>query len=227
MWFISKNKRNPLDQHSHSQSGEDLIVNRILGRLKVEKPYYLDLGAYHPHTMSNTFHFYQKGCEGAIVEANPNLIPAFKRERPNDTILNIGVGSNAQNGSQLTFFVFQNRSVSTFSQLESEKLQNKGEKLESRITVGVYSLNSIVEKFCKKTPDFISVDLEGTDHDVLSDFDFSKHKPKVVCVETIIMPEEKKNETIFELMKSNGYMVYADTYINTIFVHEWSWENRY
>lgn len=226
MRFISKNKfiRN---EKSYSQSGEDVIVNRILGRLGIPTPYYLDLGAFHPHTMSNTFHFYEKECEGVLVEANPKLIPAFKKHRPKDQILNIGVGTKGQDGATITFFIFENQSVSTFSEQEAKKLMKKGERISEEIQIPVYSLDKLLETFCTRPPDFISVDLEGLDLAVLSDFDFEQFLPKIICVETIIMPEEIKNVSIIDLLNSKGYMLYADTYINSIFVHEESWRNRY
>lgn len=213
-------------QKSYSQSGEDIIANRVLGRLGFAKPYYLDLGGYHPIKMSNTYHFYEKGCTGVVVEANPLLINEFKKNRKRDNILNIGVGTKKQDNLNILFYIFENQSVSTFSEVESKKLINKGEVLLSKSELVVKSLNSIIKQDCEKAPHYISMDLEGIDYDVLKDFDFQTYRPKVWCIETILMPEEKKNIKIFGLLESNGYMVYADTYINTIFVDKESWYNR-
>lgn len=226
LFGFKKSSHHPF-QKSYSQCGEDLIVQRILTRLKKYNPTYLDLGAYHPTEMSNTFHFYEKGFRGVIVEANPNLIPAFKKMRPKDTILNIGAGTTEQFGSKLDFFEFANQTVSTFSKEEKEKLIQKGEKFVASHAVTVFSLNEIIKQYCSKTPDFISVDLEGIDYEVLSDFDFQTYKPSVFCIETIQMPEGTKNEAVIDLLKRNGYMVYADTYINTVFVLESAWVNRF
>jgi hypothetical protein len=64
---------------------------------------------------------------------------------------------------------------------------------------------------------------------VLGSFDFSSFRPEVFCVETLTYTEDKteqKIQGIFDLMIANGYMTYADTYINTIFVDRDAWLSR-
>jgi hypothetical protein len=58
---------------SYSQSGEDVIVDFIFQILKIQKPSYLDVGAHHPSYLSNTYLFYQKGCQGVCIEPDPVL----------------------------------------------------------------------------------------------------------------------------------------------------------
>lgn len=50
----------------------------------IKKPSYIDIGAHHPYEISNTAIFYMNGCRGVNVEANPNLIDEFYKERPDD-----------------------------------------------------------------------------------------------------------------------------------------------
>ena len=220
--------RNKIDyQKSYSQTGEDLIVNRILNRLKISNPYYLDLGGYHPHIMSNTYHFYEKGSNGLIVEANPNLIPAFKKYRPKDKVENIGVCGIDGDGMSLKFYEFENQTVSTFSEVEKNKLLYKGEKLLTEHLITMYTLNQIINQFCKKKPHFVSIDLEGIDLEVLQSYNFDTYMPLVFCIETAQMPEDTKNQKIIDLMNSKGYLLLADTYINSIFVVEGVWKNRF
>src|SRR3954468_21715772 len=79
-------------KRSFSQCGEDLIVDHIFQQLKIEKPSYLDIGAYHPKRLSNTYLFYLKGSRGINVEPDPSLFEAFLNERQEDINLNIGIG---------------------------------------------------------------------------------------------------------------------------------------
>ncbi len=61
---------------------------------------------------------------------------------------------------------------------------------------------------------------------ILQSLDFKEWRPAVICVETISYApkkEQKKVDNIFKYLKNNNYRVYADTYINTIFVDNTRW----
>lgn len=60
----------------------------------IKKPSYIDIGAHHPYEISNTAIFYMNGCRGVNVEANPNLIDEFYKERPDDINICCGVGNH-------------------------------------------------------------------------------------------------------------------------------------
>ena len=79
----------------------------------------------------------------------------------------------------------------------------------------------------ERTPDLVSLDVEGWDLDILRSIDFARYRPYVFCVETISYAEGDgsgvKSTEIHALMLENGYRLYADTYINSIFVAESSW----
>ena len=69
----------------------------------------------------------------------------------------------------------------------------------------------------------LSLDIEGLDLEVLKSLDFEKYPIPVICVETCTYSENHirpKDKTILEFVMSKGYEVYADTYINTIFVNK-------
>jgi hypothetical protein len=80
-----------------------------------------------------------------------------------------------------------------------------------------------------RTPDLVSLDVEGMDLEVLRSIDFSRHRPHVFCVETISYAQGDgsgvKNTDIHALMLENEYKLYADTYINSIYVAENSWRS--
>src|SRR5687767_14108710 len=77
---------------SYAQCGEDLIVDYVFTALGVQGPTYLDIGANDPVSLSNTYLFYRRRCAGVCVEPNPPLCEAFRRKRPRDHCLNVGVG---------------------------------------------------------------------------------------------------------------------------------------
>ena len=211
-------------RRSYSQCGEDLMIRSIFDSLKIPAPSYLDIGAHHPHHLSNTCLFYTTGSQGVNVEPDPELYARFRKERPRDINLNIGIGERAD---MLRFFVMNPRTLNTFSPDEAEKLVKEGFRIEREQQIPVRSVNSILEEyFCETAPDFVSIDVEGLDLQILQGFDFTRWRPKVFCVETITYSSQragKKIPEIAELLHGNDYFSYADTWVNTLFVDRRVW----
>lgn len=215
---------------SYSQSGEDIIIDFIFSvYLKDKKMYYLDIGAHHPYYLSNTARFYKKGFVGILVEPDPFLYKKIKESRPKDICINLGVSID-DNESELDFYIIQPPTLNTFSKEEAERYQKSGHEIVGKAKVGIININKIIERYAKEEVSFISLDIEGLDLDVLKSFDFNRYRPSVFCIETAVYSNNKipeKSREIHEIMSHNGYIVYADTYINTIFIDKQAWENSY
>ncbi len=202
-------------QKSYSQCGEDLIVSYIFNALKVAHPTYLDIGAHHPRYLSNTFLFYRQGSHGVTVEPDPFLFSKIKRARRRDVNLNAGMAAERGN---LNLYVFSSRTLNTFSKDEADKYVQAGHELVASHNIEVLTFDDVMQHF-KHTPDFISLDVEGMDMEILQSVDFSRYRPTVFCIETITYSrggEGRKLTEIDDMMAENGYLKYADTYINTI-----------
>ncbi len=217
----------PHSQLTYAQSGEDLILASLFYKLSIDKPSYLDIGANHPAYISNTYYFYLRGSRGVCIEPNPFLNKKIKKLRRKDTVLNVGVGVNGQSEADFYLFPKNAHGLSTFSKEEAEYWKNTGMKkvgkieFEKIIKVALIDINTVVKKYCKKIPDFISLDVEGLDMAILQSFDFNLLAPKVFIVETLKYDndqEEYKNNEIIDFMKEKGYQEYADTHVNTIFI---------
>ena len=213
---------------SYSQCGEDMIVNFIAAALGISNFKYLDIGAYHPSKLSNTYYFYKNNYTGVCIEPDPTLFREFLLEREKDICLNIGVSGSEKGVSD--FYVFEQKTLNTFSSGEAKRYQNEeGQKLETIVPVELCSLNNIIKQYFSVHPSFISLDIEGMDLEVIRSFDFAAFPVEIFCIETLTFSTnnmEHKVEDISEIMHANGYMTYADTYINTIYVKENIWKNR-
>lgn len=77
---------------SYAQHGEDVILWRALGDRGPGS--YVDVGAFHPTQDSVTRALYERGWRGVNIEAQPALLAAFQRERPEDTNLSMAVGDH-------------------------------------------------------------------------------------------------------------------------------------
>ncbi|MFZ5765135.1 MAG: FkbM family methyltransferase [Thermodesulfobacteriota bacterium] len=213
---------------SYSQSGEDIIVQRVLGRMGVKEVRYLDIGANDPVRLNNTYLLYKKGGRGVLVEPDPALCRRLSRRRKGDVVLQAGIGSIGSSEARL--YCFDNAYLNTFSREEADKIEQYGKHRVVRTeTVRLLDVNTILADYFDHGPDFLSLDVEGFDLEILAALDFNRFRPRVLCVETLIYTEdntEKKREEIFSLMEGNGYLLYGDTYINSIFVDREKWRNR-
>ena len=212
---------------SYSQCGEDLILQYLFRLLKIDRVRYLDIGAHHPTYLSNTYLFYASGGSGVCVEPDPSLFSEFPEKRPRDTHLNCGVGIQP---GEADFYVMSTSTLNTFSKEEAERYQSYGnQRILKIIPVTLATVNQIIEQHFSGCPNLVSLDVEGLDYAIMENFDFSRYRPEVFCLETLSYTEDKserKLTEIVDLMHENGYMTYADTYINTIFVDGTAWENR-
>jgi len=212
---------------SYSQSGEDIIIDFIFYNiLRIDKPTYLDIGAHHPFYLSNTAYFYGKGCRGINIEPNPDLIKLFYKYRKEDINLNIGISDKNQ---ILDFYIIDPPTMSGFSKFEAEKISsNHNFKIKDVKKIETFNLNEILNKYYNfRFPDFLNLDAEGLEKTILNSIDFKENYPKVICLETIEYSENgkgKKNIEIINFLENNGYVVYADTNINTIFVNKNLWK---
>lgn len=212
---------------SYSQCGEDLILQQLFMVLGISKVSYLDVGAHHPTYLSNTYLFYENGSKGVCVEPDPALFKEFGKKRPHDTHLNCGVGVVP---GEADFFVMSTSTLNTFSKEEAERYQSYGQqRIMKTIRIKLETINEIIRQNFEKSPNLVSLDVEGLDYLILQHFDFTKYRPEVFCLETLSYTEdrsERKLAEIIDLMHTNGYITYADTYINTIFVDAAAWEKR-
>ena len=229
--ITSKLKLNTLDDYSKlsfSQCGEDLIIKFIFDCLKIKKPSYIDIGAHHPFYLSNTALLYRNGSRGINVEPDPSLFRSFLENRLEDSNVNVGVGNSKE---ELDFYIISSPTLNTFSKEEAEKYSKEGDYTIKEVKkIEVLPVSEILTEFSNGAfPQFLNVDAEGIDEMIIKQIDFSNNYPIVICLETISFSTNGsgvKDKSLIDYIESNGYLVYADTYINTIFVKKEYWENK-
>ena len=203
---------------TYAQFGEDLILANIFALRGIEKPSFLDIGAHHPVNCSNTALLYARGARGICVEANPNLIQAFQRLRPEDSIINIGCGTAE---GKLDFYMIDQASGrNTFDRATAEAFVAAHPEFRIRETraIPVLTLDQIVATYCEGIwPDLLSLDIEGLDYAVLQAAHFDGVRgPKVICVETVSGADHRQDAAIETLLTDRGYRVLGRTVANVI-----------
>ncbi len=209
----------PYPKVSYSQCGEDLIIDFLLKGMGFNKISYLDIGAHDPISMNNTYLFYRQGGRGVCIEPNPRIYTRLKRHRRRDICLNAGVSETREDNVE--FYILKSDTLSTFSKEKAECLVNYlEENIDDVIRVPILSINEVMQ-ILPECPNLVSIDTEGMDLRIIRGIDLKKYRPNVFCVETLTYEKHKEGQKIHEIidyMDSFGYSLYADTYINTIFL---------
>ena len=219
---VGINATRPWSRTSYSQQGEDLIVDSICGSLAIRNPTYLDIGAADPIQLNNTYLFYERGCRGVLVEPNPTFCRKLEARRPKDKVLNVGVGFEDRDSAD--YYMVggpHGEYLNTFSPTDAQTLREKAKDLHPIVKVikmPLVNINKILEEQFHGAPDFLSTDTEGLDLDILKSLDFNRFRPKIVCVETLVLGTKRMETAILELMQAKNYAVRGATFVNTIFV---------
>ena len=207
-------------QPSFAQQGEDTIIRSIFeNHLKVDKPSFIDIGAYHPAYSNNTFLLYLNGSRGVLVEPNPAYTALLREGRPGDTVLNVGIGITDE--TEADYYVFDKHSqLNTFSKEWADKyLAEYGPGvLKEVVKMPLVNINRVLAEQFGTAPDVFSIDVEGLDYDILRTLDFNRFRPKLFCVETGVFGSFDVNEGIPALMAGQGYVMRANTYTNSLFI---------
>ena len=228
LWNIIKEKDKVQEElskyESYSQAGEDKIIEFILSYLG-EKNIglsYLDIGCNDYKNLSNSYALYKKGVRGVLIDANPIYIDEIKMYRPEDIVLNCGIG--AKNSEKMKFYILNTPGLDSFDLESIKEAQRQTPWIEivDEIEVPVYTLDEIYEKYFASVPTIVSLDVEGLEMDILKSTNFEKYRPYIFIIETIEYREKisvtNKRNDIIDFMQKNDYAEYAFTGVNSIFI---------
>jgi len=162
---------------TYAQHGEDVIAEALLPE---STGFYVDVGAFHPVSISNTYLFYRKGWRGIVVDPAPQFADLYQRRRPEDKLLDCAV---SEDEGERRFEVMQAGETSRLQ--GSESLVASDQKPMRLIQVRCRRLDSIFGEHLPagQTVDFLTVDAEGHDLSVLRSNDWQKYRPRLVAVE--------------------------------------------
>jgi len=204
-----------IKKKTYSMNKEDVFINNYF---KKNIGFFVDVGAYHPLELSNTYLLYKRGWNGINIDINSLSIDYFNYVRPDDTNVNIAV---ADKKSIKT--IYYQKKKSPLNTLNS-KLANKhfsGNFKKKKIKSD--KLTSIIEKTKYKDIkiSFLNIDAEGNDFEVLKSLNFKKHKPKLICIEMVdsFNPSKKviKKNKIYKFLIQKKYKLVWSGHFSHIF----------
>lgn len=203
-------------EKSYSQDGEDMVLYSMYegeGR-EFYKGFYIDIGAFHPLKFSNTQFFYENGWKGVNIDATPGSMKKFNQLRKRD--INIEAGIARQQGT-LLYYIFRDNAFNTFNKEIGEYRANNGIELKEKKEIKVYTINELLAKYLPESQkiDFIDIDIEGIELELIKSFDFKKYSPKYFLIEDLNFVNgdffNYKDAEIYKLLTANGYKIAAKT----------------
>lgn len=197
-----------------AQTGEDIIISNYFHEKR--DGFYIEVGASHPLRFSNSFFLYLRGWKGILIDANKDLVDKASQIRVNDLCVHTAVSD--YNG-EVTFHIFDEYLVSTMDEDQKAEWQKKWNIVESK-TVPCATLDSILEDKINITTqiDFLSIDTEGNDLNVLKGLNLNKYRPKLIVIEIHNFNIENIEENdIYVYLKNNSYKLIGYIIMNAYF----------
>lgn len=214
------NKQQEFRKSFYSQDGEDALVMSFYEDKPEYRGFYVDIGAMHPLRYSNTQIFYEKGWRGVNIDATPGSMIEFRKLRPNDINIELGV---SEKRNKLNYYSFEEPALNSFNKEISENRIRDGWKLKEIVHINSYPINDILEKYMPQNQliDFINMDIEGLESPVLSSLNFKKFSPNFFLIEELDFVEkdftQNNRSPVYALLKNKGYAPVAKTMRTVIY----------
>ena len=198
-------------RNTYSQDQEDLFINDYFK--DKNSGFYIDIGCYHPIKYSNTALLYNRGWHGINIDMNQTSIDLFNILRKRDKNICAAISNTSVETTQYFDHLFSpiNTLDKKFSVIASKKFSIR-KQTEKKIYT--YKFNQIIQKYNIKIKqiDFINIDVEAHDLEVLEGIDLSLFNAKILCVEMTNNQnniKEKKlrdylNKYNYDLIKTDG-----------------------
>lgn len=215
------------------QLGEDAVIDNHLGwlGLAAHAPgMYLDIGAHHPTSGSNTYRFYRRGAQGIAIDIGIRKQELWQRVRPRDRFINAAVVPNAWPGRDVTFQLSGGYGSATDHVSGYGILTGCPSHLLNvpALRAGDLAADLAATPAWMDAPwRVLNLDIEGLDEQVLCDLDLQNLIPDIVVVECF-QPADvsvwdkviwivEKSSTV-KLMTSSGYSLQSVCGPSLVFV---------
>jgi len=206
----------------YSQSGEDCLLWQFFGERK--SGFYVDVGAFDGVLFSNTLSFEEQGWSGICVEPLATFYNLCRQARPNSTCLNLAcvADKNVQ-----TVRLYTER-LGLFSGTQGHRVADVQSAYQvqglsftgfDQTVVPALTLDAILYEYAVpgQEIDFVSIDVEGTELDVLRGFDLARFCPRVVVVEA---NSDRAEGRITAHMSGFGFLRAGRLGVNTFYARE-------
>jgi FkbM family methyltransferase len=166
---------------SYAQRFEDVYLSRCFPFSR--QGFYIDIGSGHPVHDNASFAFYLEGWRGITVEPNPRLSRLARAVRPHDCHIEALVGAASGEG---TFYVVDEwHGLSTMIEAHAKSAGAQFGKKSRSLCVPMLTLAELCQRYAPRTFEFLKIDVEGAEKDVLFSGDWENFRPKIIVIEAL------------------------------------------
>lgn len=200
-----------------SQNGQDeFLENHIFGNFS--HGYFVDIGANDGVTYSNTYFFEKRGWQGLCVEPIPEVFAKLVARRNCECVCGVISGTNdayadllhVSGYSEMLSGVVGAYEAAHSARVEKE-LQDYGGKKEV-LKVKNYNFNDLVHR---RDIDYLSIDVEGSEFEIIKSIDFALYTIKVISVEN-----PYNNVPLHTYLQSKGFVYWETVGADDIFIYK-------
>jgi FkbM family methyltransferase len=182
------------------QLKEDFFADTPIG-------FFVDVGANEPTDGSQTWHLEQKGWRGVLIEPQPGLAQKLREQR-RVPVFACACSSPTNTGKMLPFQLAGIQSSLNLNFFVA------GMRKEKIIEVPVRTLDDILLEIRAPVPiDFLSIDVESHEIEVLSGLTLTRWRPRLILIEDIVL-----NLRLHRVLQSCGYKWVRRTGLNSWYV---------
>lgn len=207
-----------------TEHGEDVLIHRLL--LWKEHGFYFDCGAYHARNMSMTARLRLFGWKGVNVDIDRDVVHALQSDSLGTESVCAALG--AEDGKEVFFHKYADPVLNTTLPAQHEHLQRieKANELFTSFSgiekVKTTSLRTLIDRHAPgQKIDFLNLDVEGVELDVLQGFPWEEQQPSVIAIEIhgLNLFRTGENE-IVKFMQSKGYIIQSYVFHTGIFCRQ-------
>ena len=202
--------RNKKPSIHYGEFGEDIFINRIFKDIKIGR--YVDVGCYHPFKGSLTAQLYKKGWNGINIDLSKSSIDLFNIVRKKDINLNLAISDFDGETNY-----YENSPINQQNSLIKDNDNQKKVKIQCK------RLSSILLENHYNNFEYLNIDVEGSEQNVINGIDLGKYRPILITIENNNLHLKDYIESeIYNILIKNNY-----TFINKTGVTNFFLKNEY
>ena len=199
---------------SYTQNMEDYHLSLAFAGQRTGM--YIDIGAGHPIADNVSFWFYERGWQGIVVEPQRTLVDLHSRLRPRDICVCSLVGNRC--GTADFHFFDRFHGLSTTVEKYARAATTLGVQYQT-VKLPMISLAQLCDDHAATSIDFLKIDVEGAEADVLLGGDWRRFRPRIMVVEAVTPGSGEPSWDQWEpFLLSQGYRFVLFDTLNRFYV---------